>query len=128
MAEYLASRGKRVTIFHKWSHIGASIDRYSYGTVMQRLEENDVEIITGVRLSNVEGNSITCLSGYSGAPRRFDGFDTVVLVGGSVPDDALYYTLKDNYPFEKVYLSGSAWLPRKMAEATRMGASVGLEI
>ncbi|MBQ76043.1 MAG: hypothetical protein CMQ20_13620 [Gammaproteobacteria bacterium] len=128
IAEYMAAQGKQVTIFHKWSHIGKDIDRYSYGTVLQRLEENGVNVVPGYRLARIDGDRITCISGYSGTEKNFDGFDSVVLVGGSVPQSELYYTLKDNYPFEKVYISGSAWLPRKMAEATQSGATIAMEI
>ena len=82
----------------------------------------------GYRLARVDGDRVTCISCYSGAEKSFDGFDSVVLVGGSVPESELYYTLKDNYPFEKVYISGAAWLPRKMAEATQSGATIAMDI
>ena len=129
VAEFMADKGKKVTIFHKWSQIGKDIDRYSYGTVMQRLEENNVDIVNGYRLSKVDnGESFTCISAFTGAEKTFDGFDSVVLVVGSVPESDLYYTLKDNPSFEKVYIAGSAWLPRKLAEATQSGATIGLQI
>lgn len=128
IAEFIAAKGKQVTIFHKWAQIGRDIDRYSFGTVMSRLEENNVQIVGGVRLSCVDGEDIHFISAYSGKERVFSGFDTVVLVCGSIPNAELYYTLKDNYPFEKVYLVGSAWLPRRLAEATQHGATIALEI
>ncbi|MBT4161431.1 MAG: FAD-dependent oxidoreductase, partial [Gammaproteobacteria bacterium] len=128
IAEALAVKGKQVTIFHKWAQIGKEIDRYSFGTVMKRLEENNVEIVGGVRLSKVDGDKVHFISAYSGAERVFEGFDSVVLVCGSTPNADLYYKLKDNYPFEKGYLVGSAWLPRRLAEATKHGATIGLEI
>lgn len=128
IAEFIAAQGKQVTIFHKWAQIGREIDRYSFGTVMSRLEENNVEIVGGVRLSRVQGDEVHFISAYSGKERMFSGYDTVVLVCGSVPDASLYYTLKDNYPFEKVYLAGSAWLPRRLAEATQHGSTIALEI
>ncbi|MBQ63186.1 MAG: hypothetical protein CMQ19_14090 [Gammaproteobacteria bacterium] len=128
IAEFIAAKGKQVTIFHKWAQIGTDIDRYSFGTVMQRLEENGVEMVGGVRLSAIDGDDIHFISAYSGAERVFSGFDSVVLVCGSVPNADLYYTLKDNYPFQKVYLAGSAWLPRRLAEATQHGAAIAMEI
>jgi hypothetical protein len=67
-------------------------------------------------------------SAFDGRSHRFEGFDTVVLVYGSVPDAALYRELKATGEIQRLFLVGSAWVPRRIAEATRHGARVGLEI
>jgi 2,4-dienoyl-CoA reductase-like NADH-dependent reductase (Old Yellow Enzyme family)/thioredoxin reductase len=128
VADYLADRGKRVEIFHKWLGIGAQIDRYSIGSVMARLAENDVVIHTGMRLASVGDGKLEFSSAFGGRTRRFEGFDTVVLVYGSVPDARLYYDLTDAGSAARLFLVGSAWVPRLLAEATQHGARVGLEI
>jgi 2,4-dienoyl-CoA reductase-like NADH-dependent reductase (Old Yellow Enzyme family)/thioredoxin reductase len=128
VAEYLANKGKKVEIFHKWGQIGSDIDRYSFGTVMMRLEECGVRIHHGVRLAGVDGAKLAFISAYSGAEQLFDGFDSVVLVYGSVPDNALHDALQADGRIEDVYIAGSAWVPRRIAEATAHGASIGLEI
>lgn len=128
VAEYIATKGKKVTIFHKWAQIGSEIDRYSIGTVMKRLEENNVDIVGGMRLSRVENRELYFESAYTGAEHKFSDFDSVVLVCGSVPNSELYYTLKNNFPFEKVHIAGAAWIPRHMAEATRHGAMIALGV
>ncbi len=59
---------------------------------------------------------------------RKDGFDSVVLVYGSLPQHELYDRLKAEGSIAQLYVAGSAWLPRFMAEATQHGASIGLVI
>jgi NADPH-dependent 2,4-dienoyl-CoA reductase/sulfur reductase-like enzyme len=128
VADYLAERGKRVEIFHKWLSIGAQIDRYSIGPVMTRLAEGDVKIHTGMRLASVAGDKLEFQSAFGGRTHAFEGFDTVVLVYGSVPDARLYYDLKQAGTAARLFLVGSAWVPRLLAEATQHGARVGMEI
>jgi 2,4-dienoyl-CoA reductase-like NADH-dependent reductase (Old Yellow Enzyme family)/thioredoxin reductase len=128
IAVYMASQGKQVEIFHMWRQIGSDIDRYTLGTTMMRLEENNVQIHHGLRLTAVDGGQLTFISAYSGAEKQFDGFDSVVLVYGSVPDNALYEDLKADGTVKELYLAGSAWVPRRIAEATGHGAQIALQI
>jgi hypothetical protein len=65
---------------------------------------------------------------FGGARRSFEGYDSVVLVYGSVPDAKLYYALKERNLAARLFLVGSAWVPRPLAEATAHGARVGMEI
>ena len=128
VADYLAERGRHVEIFHKWLGIGAQIDRYSIGPVMSRLVENGVTIHDGLRLAAVDGDALEFFSAFGGWKQRFEGFDTVVLVYGSVPDAGLYNELKSREAAARLFLVGSAWVPRPLAEATQHGARVGMEI
>ena len=52
----------------------------------------------------------------------------MVLVYGSVPHPDLYEQLKAEGTIPQLFIAGSAWLPRFMAEAARHGASIGLVI
>ncbi len=128
VAEFLASSGKQVEIFHKWTAIGNAIDRYSIGPVMRRIADHGIPIHTGWRLAEVVGSSLTFLSAFNGERRSFAPFDTVVLVYGSVPDDLLYRELLAEGTTKSLYLVGSAWVPRQLAEATQHGARVGMEV
>jgi len=128
VADYLAERGARVEIFHKWTAIGAQIDRYSMGPVMERLADNDVVIHTGMRLAAVGDGKLEFRSAFGGKTHSFEGFDSVVLVYGSVPDAGLYHQLKEAGAMARLFLVGSAWVPRALAEATQHGARVGMEI
>jgi hypothetical protein len=140
VAGYLAERGKQVEIFHKWMSIGSEIDRYSIAPVMTQLVERDVVIHTGMRLASVSDGTLELRSVFGGRTHVFEGFDTVVLVYGSVPDDRLYRDLmaeseagsageaKTSSGDARLFLVGSAWVPRYLAEATQHGARVGMEI
>ncbi|MBW2385171.1 MAG: FAD-dependent oxidoreductase [Deltaproteobacteria bacterium] len=132
VADYIAETGRNVEIFHKWTQIGAQIDRYTIGPVMTQLAEKDVRIHTGLRLAGLNGGKMEFVSSFGGRTHAFDGFDTVVLVYGSVPDASLYYALRENQhaagTSAQLFLVGSAWVPRPLAEATLHGAKVGMEI
>ena len=128
VAEYLSSLGKTVTVFHKWAQIGSEIDRYSFGTVMRRLETGGVSTVSGMRLQSVTKDALHFISAYSGSRQSFEGFDALVLVCGSVPDASLYNQLRSSAPGKPVYLAGAAWLPRQLAESSQHGASIGLNI
>ncbi|MAE95942.1 MAG: hypothetical protein CL910_14895 [Deltaproteobacteria bacterium] len=128
VADYLAERGKQVEIFHHWMGIGSEIDRYSIGAVMSRLVARDVQIHPGMRLASVADGKLEFRSAFGGRTHSFEGFDSVVLVYGSVPDAHLYYDLKEAGSAARLFLVGSAWVPRFLAEATQHGARVGMEI
>jgi hypothetical protein len=128
IAEYLAAKGHQVEIFHMWSHIGSEIDRYSLGTIMKRLEDAEVIIHHGLRLSAVDDEKLTFISSYSGKENSVTGFDSIVLVYGSVPDSSLYDELKADGSVVDLFVAGSAWSPRRLAEATSHGARIALTI
>ena len=126
VADFLASKGKQVEIFHKWTMIGAEIDRYSIGVIMKRLEQGGVTIHNGLELAGVNESTLDFVSTYTTAHQEFEGFDSVVLVYGSAPDTRLHDQLKGKV--SQLYLVGSAWVPRGLHEATEHGMKVGLAI
>jgi 2,4-dienoyl-CoA reductase-like NADH-dependent reductase (Old Yellow Enzyme family)/thioredoxin reductase len=128
VAEFLAEHGKQVEIFHKSVHLGFEIARYSVGMVLSRMERAGVTIHPNLILNQVEADAFELVSSFGGKTYRKESFDSVVLVYGSVPQPDLYDQLKAEGGIPQLYLAGSAWLPRHMAEATRHGASIGLVI
>ncbi len=131
VADYLASKGKQVTVFHKNVHLGWEVARYSLGMVQARMESLGVKVVTNVTLTKVDADGLSFVSAFgSNADHtyRYDGFDTVVLVYGAVAQQSLYDELKADGSIPQLYIAGGAWLPRRMAEATRHGADVGLVI
>ncbi len=132
VADYLAERGKRVEIFHKYKAIGEQIDRYSIGPILTRLYERDVEIHAGMRLASAADGKVGFTSVFGGRTTVREDFDSVVLVYGSVPETSLYdrltEELRDSESAPRLFLVGSAWVPRLLAEATLHGARVGMEI
>ena len=128
VADYLASKGKQVTIFLKGMHLGWEIARYSVGMAVARMETLGVKIVPNVTLAKVDAKGIDLVSAFGGKSYREDGFDSVVLVYGAVAQQELYDELKADGSLKQLYVAGSAWLPRRMAEATRHGADIGLVI
>jgi thioredoxin reductase len=128
VAEFLAERGKQVEIFHKSVHLGTEIARYSIGMVLSRMEQCGVPVHPNRILTAVHPDAIELVSSFGGKAYRKEGFDSVVLVYGSVPQHDLYDHLKADGSIAQLFLAGSAWLPRFMAEATQHGASIGLVI
>jgi NADPH-dependent 2,4-dienoyl-CoA reductase/sulfur reductase-like enzyme len=128
VAEFLAERGKQVEVFHKSVHLGSEIARYSIGMVLSRMEQCGVTIHPNLILKEIKTDGLEFVSSFGGKTYRKTGFDSVVLVYGSVPHHDLYDQLKAEGSIPQLYLAGSAWLPRAMAEATQHGASIGLVI
>ena len=128
VADYLASKGKQVTVFHKNVHLGWEIARYSVGMALARMESLGVTIVPNVTLTKIDSSGIDLVSAFGGKTYRHDGFDSVVLVYGAVAQPDLYDQLKADGGIAQLYLAGAAWLPRRMAEATRHGADIGLMI
>lgn len=128
VAEFLAEKGKHVEVFHKNVHMGWEIARYSIGMMLARMETCGVIIHPNLTLTKIEPNGLEFVSAFGGKTYRKEGFDSVVLVYGAVPQHDLYDQLKAEGSVPQLYLAGAAWLPRRMAEATRHGANIGLVI
>jgi hypothetical protein len=92
------------------------------------MEQCGVTIHPNLILKEVQEDGLQFASSWGVKEYRKEGFDSVVLVYGSVPQHALYDQLKAESSIPQLYLAGSAWLPRFMAEATRHGANIGLAI
>jgi hypothetical protein len=129
IASFLAERGRHVEIFHKSSGVGSSIGQYSIGSVLSRLELHGVVTHPNLLLTRIHPDGLDFVSSlFSGKTYRMEGFDSVVLVYGAVAQAELYEQIKAEHCVSQLYLAGSAWLPRKMAEATQHGANIGLVI
>jgi 2,4-dienoyl-CoA reductase-like NADH-dependent reductase (Old Yellow Enzyme family)/thioredoxin reductase len=129
IAEYLASKGKQVHVFHKSMHIGYEVARYSVAMVLGHMENCGVEVTPNLVLTAIKSDGLEFVSSFgSSHTYRKEGFDSVVLVYGSVPKHELYDQLKADGDIPEIDVAGPAWLPRFMAEATQHGASIGLAI
>lgn len=128
VAEFLASRGKHVEVFHKSVHLGTEIARYSIGMVLSRMEQCGIQVHPNLVLKELWADGLEFVSSWGGKTYRRDGFDSVVLVYGASPRHELYDQLKSEGGIAELYLAGSAWLPRRLAEASRHGANIGLTI
>lgn len=128
VAEYLTEKGKQVEVFHKSVHLATDVARYSIGMVLRRMEDCGVKVHPNLILNEVKAKSFELISSWGDHKYTYEDFDSIVLVCGSVPVNNLYHELKADGAIGEVYVVGSAWLPRKLAEASGHGATVGLAI
>ena len=120
----MANRWK---FFHKSIHLGTDIARYSVGMVLKHMEQCGVTIHPNLLLSAVQADGFDLVSSWGDKTYHMEG-DSLVLVCGSVPQHDLYDQLKADNSISQVYVAGAAWTPRRMAEASSHGASIGLVI
>lgn len=126
VADFLATRGKQVEIFHKWLYIGSGVERYTRGIVFHRLSKGGVIIHPSRLARRIDGNTVVVVDVHTGAEHPHRGFDTFVLSCGSRPEVSLYRALKGKVP--ELQLIGAAMLPRDLYAATQSGATAGRDI
>ncbi len=74
----------------------------------------------------VEGSTVVVANAYTGAQRRIEGVDTVVLSMGSRSTDALYRALKGRVP--ALHAIGDCVAPRGIHQAILEGTRVARAI
>jgi len=75
-------------------YVGQDVGITSIAPLYARLYGKGVTLTPGTELRAVEGSTVIVANVYSGAERRLEGVDTVVLALGSRSTDALYRALK----------------------------------
>jgi len=93
-AEFLLDRGKRVEVVSRLFYPGQEIGITSIVPLYTRLFAKGVVLTPHAELRAIEGSTVVVANVYSGAERRIEGVDTVVLAMGSRATDHLYRTLK----------------------------------
>jgi 2,4-dienoyl-CoA reductase-like NADH-dependent reductase (Old Yellow Enzyme family)/thioredoxin reductase len=119
-AEFLANKGKKVTIIEMLSEIAQVFEKRERSYLKERLAQHGVTILTGVRVERItdrgaileDGNEIMA--------------ETVVLAAGGKVDDMLMESLKGKVP--EIYAIGDCVGPRMIMDAIREGAAVGHKI
>lgn len=123
-AEYLAEKGKKVTVLRRSGEMAADVGPSQRGPLLQRLEEKGVKLMPGVQYQQIDrrGLTVTNKKGESQLVRA----DTVVLAAGSRPADKLSQELKGKVP--SVYVIGDALKPGKIVDAVADGERVAREM
>jgi len=117
VSDYLAQRGRDVTIVYGTSGPAPLMSRYSIGGIMARLEEAGVEIRASLQLDRIEPGVVHLRRVYSQLPVEIEGVDSVVLACGGVPLGELATELRGRVP--EVHVLGDAFAPRRQIYATR---------
>lgn len=123
VADFIASRGARVEILHKWLSIGDQVDRYTRGIVFHRLARAGVVIHPSKVLAGFNEGVVYARCSHTGETTEIPNVDSVVMSLGMESDDMLARLLKGRV--NELYNVGSSFAPRYMADATQHGANVG---
>ncbi|MGB9780767.1 FAD-dependent oxidoreductase [Caldanaerobacter sp.] len=120
-AEYLAEKGKKVTVFEIRSEVGEGIYPMVKKLLLQRLENLKVNIVTDAEVKDISKGKLM----YK-VKDRFDviEIEAVVLAVGNVPDEE-FSELKGD---ERIYFIGDCKEVASAVEAIREGAEVSLFI
>jgi mycofactocin system FadH/OYE family oxidoreductase 2 len=114
-AELLLDQGKRVEVISPLFYVGQDVGITSIAPLYARLYGKGVTLTPGTELRAVEGSAVLVANVYSGAERRLEAVDTVVLALGSRSTDALYRALKGQVPM--LLAAGDCVAPRGVHQA-----------
>lgn len=124
IAEFLARQGKKVTIVEMLDDIGMNINEISREDIKRRLEEYDVNMVTGSRVTEIKDNSAIVLDKNWKA--RAIGADSIVVAVGSRPDKGLVDNAARSV--SETYFIGDCVKPRKIMDAIHEASYIGRQI
>ncbi len=121
-AEFLADKGKRVTILEMLDEIGTDMGQLSKGDLLPRLEKKGVRIEVNTKVEEITPSGV--LANTRGKVVQFDA-DSIVLAVGSGSDRELAEQLEG---VAELYVIGDCVEPRRIQDAIREGYLVGLKV
>jgi len=123
-AEWLAQKGKRLTILEMTARMGTDYGPMNRWVVIDRLIEAGIRLETGVKAQAITANGVNVTR--AGLYPEFFEADTVVLALGMVSNDTAVPDLKDKAPV--VFKIGDADKPAGFTEAIASGLRIGFQI
>ncbi len=114
-AELLLDGGKRVEVISRLFYAGQDAGITSIAPLYARLFAKGVILSPHTELRAIEGSAVVVANVYTGAARRIEGVDTVVLSMGSRSTDGLYRELKGRVA--ELYAVGDCVAPRGVHQA-----------
>ena len=126
-AELLADLGRTVTIMTSEPFVG--IELATIGDLYlsrQRLLQKGVRFLPDSVLLEIRGNVLTVSDKFTEEVSVMEGYDTVVLVMGNLPDETLYQRLLGRAP--KVLRAGDCVAPRRIDMAILEGNQAALSL
>jgi len=122
VADFLASRGKKVEIVTEEYHAGSHVEMITRMAIYARLYQNGVVFTPCNVVRSISGNTVTLANVFSGEERQAEA-DTLVLACGGREDNSLYYQLRGQVP--ELYRIGDCNGVRRILDAVLEGAVVG---
>lgn len=126
LAELLLDHGKKVRLVSRqqnmFNRMNTTLD---LPIMMGKLLKKGLEFEANSWASEIGPDSVSLFNIYTGGAKVLPGVDNVVLTTGNLPNDSLYFTLKQQ--FENVHRVGDAVVPRLIEHAIYEGYLAGLE-
>lgn len=123
-AEFLAQKGKEVTILEMLPRIGADYGPMNRWVVIDRLIAAGIRLETGVKVEGINERGVKVIR--SGLYPEFFEADSVVLAMGMVSDDEAARNLVGKVA--SVFKIGDAAKPASVTEAIESGFKIALQI
>lgn len=122
-AEYLAEKGKRVTVLETLSEVGVDVEPTNRKVLLERLKDHGVDILTKVNVIEITDHGIVLMIGHD---KKTLNADTVILALGATSNKQLE-DLMHGESWE-MYSIGDCTAPRNILEAIHDGAWVARQI
>jgi mycofactocin system FadH/OYE family oxidoreductase 2 len=114
-AELLLDQGRRVEVISPLFYVGQDVGITSVAPLYARLYGKGVVLTPCTELRAIEGTTVIVANVFSGAERRIEPVDTVVLAAGSRSTDTLYRALRGQVA--RLYAVGDCVAPRGVHQA-----------
>jgi 2,4-dienoyl-CoA reductase-like NADH-dependent reductase (Old Yellow Enzyme family)/thioredoxin reductase len=124
VAYHLSDCGSPVTIVEVMPKIGGDLEAITKKILIQKLKENNVQILTEHRLLRTENDGVV-VAGPDGIEKRIEA-DRVVVAIGIQPDHTIHKKIRD-LGFE-THVIGDCLKPRSAKAAIFEGAKIGRSI
>ncbi len=124
VADHLSEKGKEVTLVEMREGIALDLVGHLQHFLNKRLREKGVRILTSTKAIRFEKQGVWVEDPQG--TKKLEGFDSIVTVLGSTPDDELVESLKGKV--SEVYVVGDASKPREVMEALFEGEEIALKI
>jgi len=122
VADFLAEQGKKVELITPGQSPGSEMEGITNRALLQRLYLKGVTITLDTRLKEISGKAVTVANIFTDEDRVIEGVDTVVLAGGGIENNELFYALKGKV--KELYAAGDCKGVRKILWATNDGAMI----
>jgi len=124
-AEFLAEKGKRVTIVEMLEEAGLDMESITRRLVLKRLAEKNVKILTSRVIYEITDKGISVIDKKRNKMQVIKG-ENIVLAFGAKPNNELVRKLKGSV--KELYLVGDCLKPRRISEAIHEGFDVARQI
>lgn len=123
-ADYFSEKGKEVTLVEMLDGIALDLVGHLQHFLNVRLREKGVRLLIGAKATRFEKDGLW-IETQEGM-KKLEGFDTMIVAMGSIPNNDLPHRLKEKV--REVYVIGDASKPRELMEALLEAEEVALQI